>query len=83
MKQGAIHGSLFLLYQLRVVLNCLFDLLRFDADVPLCGGCAAVLQQSLNQRNVKSVCVVDLRCIPLAETVGADPLITQIVADDP
>ena len=65
-----------------MVLYRLFDLLRLDDDVPLCGGCTAVLQQSLNQRNVKTVCVINLRCVSLAETVGADPIIVQIVAHD-
>ena len=71
-----------LLYQLCMVLDCGFDLLRFNTDVPLCSGCAAVLQQSLNQRNVKSVCVVNLRRVPLAEAVSADPIEVQIIAYD-
>ena len=70
------------LYQLCMVLDCGFDLLWFNADVPLCSGCTAMLQQPLHQRNVKAVCVVDLRCIPLAEAVSADPLEVQIVAHD-
>ena len=64
------------------MLNCLLNSLGFDADVPLCGGCATVLQQPLNQRNVKAVCVVDFRCVPFGETVGADAIKTQIVAHD-
>lgn len=71
-----------LLYQLCMVLDCCFDFLRLDADVPLCGGCATVLQQPLNQRNVKAVCVVDFRCVPFAEAVSADPLEVQIVTHD-
>ena len=34
------------LYQLCVILNCLLNFLRLNADVPLRGGCAAVLQPS-------------------------------------
>ena len=41
-----------------------------------------MLQQPLHQRDVVIVFVVDLRCIPLAETVGADPFQIQIVAHD-
>ena len=59
-----------------MVLDCGFDLLGFDADVSLSGRGGTVLQQSLNQRNVESVFVVDLRCIPLAKTVGAAPSIS-------
>ena len=36
------------LHQHRMILNGLFNSLWFNADVTLCGGGAAVLQQSLN-----------------------------------
>ena len=65
-----------------MVLNCLLNSLGFDADVPLCGGCAAVLQQPLYKSNIVAVVLVYLRCVPLAETVGADILIAQVVAYD-
>lgn len=65
-----------------MVLDRCFDFLRLNADVSLCGRCAAVLQQSLNQRNIKAVFVVDLCCIPLAEAVCADSFQFQIVAHD-
>lgn len=65
-----------------MVLDCGFDLLGFDTDVSLRGGGGTVLQQSLNQRNVETVIVVDLRRIPLAETVGADPFQIQIITHD-
>ena len=65
-----------------MVLYCCFDLLRLDTDVPLCGECTAVLQQSLHQRNVKAVCIVDFRCVPLAKTVGTDTLVPQVIADN-
>ena len=39
-----------------------------------------MLQQPLNQRDVVIVFVVDLRRIPFAETVSADPFQIQIVA---
>ena len=71
------------LYQIRMILYRLFDPLWLDADVTLRGGGTAVLQESLDKGDVIAVCLVDLRCVPLAKTVGADPLVTQIVADDP
>lgn len=60
----------------------LFNPLRLDADVPLCDGGGAVLQEPLDQGNVIAVRIVNLCCVPLAEAVGADALITQIVTDD-
>ena len=65
-----------------MVLDCGFDLLRLDADVSLRGGGGTVLQQPLHQRDVVIVFVVDLRCIPLAETMGADPFQIQIITHD-
>ena len=66
-----------------MILNCLLDFLRLDADVPLRGGCGTVLKQPLHQRYVKAVCVVNFRCVPLAEAVGADPIEAQVIAHDP
>ena len=65
-----------------MILNCLLNLLRFDADVSLRGGCGTVLKEPLHQCYVKAVCVVDFRCVPLAEAVGTDTLVPQIVADN-
>ena len=65
-----------------MLLNSLFDPLWLDANIPLSGGSAAVLQQSLNQDDVVTVGLVDLGSVPLAETVGADALVAQVVADD-
>ena len=65
-----------------MILNGLFNSLWLDADVTLRGGCAAVLQESLDKGDVIAICLVDLRCVPLAKTVGADSLETQIVADN-
>ena len=62
-----------------MVLDCGFDLLGFDADVSLSGRSGTVLQQSLNQRNIESILVVDLRRIPFAKTVGGDSLEVQMV----
>lgn len=53
---------------------------RLDSDVPLGGSCAAVLQQVLDKDNVVVVVLVDLRGIILPEAMGADPLISQIIA---
>ena len=58
--------------QLCMILNGLFDALWLNADVPLRGGCAAVLQQSLHKGNIVAVIFVNLRSVPLAEAVGAD-----------
>jgi len=41
-----------------------------------------MLKQPLNQRNIVSVSLVNLRGIPLAEAVGADTLIAKVVADN-
>ena len=65
-----------------MVLNCLLNTLGFDADVPLGCGSGTVLQQPLDKGNVEPVFVVDFRGVPLAEAVGADALIAQIVAHD-
>ena len=63
-----------------MILNCLLNSLRLNTNVSLRGGCAAMLKEPLHQCYIEPVCVVAFRCIPLAETVGADPLVTQIVA---
>ena len=62
-------------------LNCLLDPLRLDADVSLRHRCAAVLQEPLNKSNIIAIVLVDLRGVPLAEAVCADPFIAQIIAD--
>ena len=66
-----------------MILNGLFNPLWLNADVTLCGGGTAVLQKPLNKGDVIDIGLVDLCRIPFAETVGADALVTQIVADDP
>lgn len=65
-----------------MILNRRFDLLRLDADIPLCGACAAVLQQPLHKGYIEAIGVVDLRSVPLAEAVGADPVEAQVITDD-
>ena len=60
-----------------MILNCFLNSLRFNADVSLCGGCAAMLKEPLHQCYVKSVGIVDFGCIPLAETVSADTLTSR------
>ena len=79
-RKGSL-GSLFL-YQIGMILDCLFNFLRFDADIPLCGACAAVLQQPLHKGYIEAVGIVDFRCVPLAEAVGADPLKAQVITDN-
>lgn len=41
-----------------------------------------MLKEPLHQRYVKAVCIVDFRCVPLAEAVGTDTLVPQIIADN-
>lgn len=65
-----------------MVLDCLLNPLRLDADIPLCGGGAAVLQEPLHKGNIITVILVNLRCVPLAEAVSAYIRIAQIVTDD-
>ena len=79
--QGAIRGSL-ISYQLCVVLNRLLYPLRLDADIALCGGGGAVLQQPLDKGDIVAVILVNLRGIPLAEAVGADVRVAQIITDN-
>ena len=69
--------------KIRMILNGLFDPLWLNADVTLRGGGTAVLQKPLNKGDVIAIGLVDLRCVPFAKTVGADALVTQIVADYP
>ena len=64
-----------------MILNCLLNFLWLNADVSLRGGCGTVLKEPLHQCYVKAVCVVDFRCVPLAEAVGTDTLVPQIIAD--
>ena len=66
-----------------MILNCLLNSLRLNADIPLGGGSGTMLQKPLHQRNIEAVGLVYLRCIPLAEAVGTDALIAQIVAYTP
>ena len=73
MEWTFVH-SIFL-YQLCMILNCLLNSLWLNADIPLCGGGRTMLQQPLYQRNIEAVSLVNLRCIPLAETVSTDTLV--------
>ena len=66
-----------------MILNCLLNSLRLNADVSLRGGCAAMLKEPLHQRNIKAIGIINLRSIPFAEAVGTDSLIAQIVAYNP
>lgn len=50
-----------------------------DADVSLCHGDGAVLQQLLHQGDIVIVILVDLGCEEFPERMGADILIAQIV----
>ena len=61
--------------------NRLLDPLGFNSNVALRDGCAAVLQQTLDQGNVEAVVLVDLRGVPFAEAVRADALIAEVITD--
>ena len=61
--------------------NGILQLLLLDADVALCHGSAAVLQELLDQRNIVVAVFVNLRCVILSEAMCADTGETQIVAD--
>lgn len=80
-KPEQVIASAFL-HQLCMSFYCLFYPLRLDADVPLGHSGRTVLQEPLNKGNVIAVVFVYLGCIPLAEAVGADALISKVVADN-
>ena len=65
-----------------MILNGLLDSLRFNADIPLRGGGAAVLQQSLDKYDVIAIVLVNFGGIPLAKAVGTDTVKAQVIADD-
>ena len=65
-----------------MIQNCFFNPLRLHADITLGSGGGAVLQKPLHQGNVITTVFVNLRSIPFAEAVSADPLEAQIIADD-
>ena len=58
-----------------MILNCLLNSLRLDADIPLRSGCRTMLQKPLYQRYIKAICIIDFRCVPLVEAVGTDTLV--------
>ena len=64
-----------------MTLDGLFDLLGLDTDIPLGHGGGGVLQELLYQGDVVPAVLVDLRGVELAEAVGADPRIAQVVTD--
>ena len=55
--------------------KCLLDALWFHADVSLCGGRGAVLQEPLHQGDVLAVVVIDFRCEEFTEGMSADVFI--------
>ena len=58
-----------------MILDCLLDPLRLNANIPLGDGGAAVLQKPLDKGYVVTAAFVDLRGVPLAEAMGADAII--------
>ena len=69
-------------YQIRMILYRLFDPLWLNAYIPLRGAGTAMLQQSLHQGDIEAVGIVNFCCVPLAKTVGADPLVAQVITDN-
>ena len=65
-----------------MVLYRRFYPLRLNTDVSLCDGGGAVLQKPLHKSNIVAVGLVNLRGVPLAETVCADTLKAQIVTNN-
>ena len=65
-----------------MVLDSLLYPLRLNADIPLRGGGAAMLQQPLHKGDIVTVILVNLRRIPLAEAVSAYVGIVKIITDD-
>ena len=78
---GYYYCTPLVLYQFSMSFNCLFNPLRFDADVSLRNGCAAMLQQTLDKGNVIAVVPIDFRGVPFSEAVSADALITEVITD--
>ena len=66
-----------------MVLYRLLNPLRLNANITLCGSCAAMLKEPLHQCYIKPIGIVDFGCVPLAEAVGTDTLIAQIVTYNP
>ena len=64
-----------------MALNRRFIPLRFYAYIPLRHRRTAMLQESLNEGDIIAICLVNFSSIPLAEAVGADALIAQVIAD--
>ena len=62
-------------------LNGLFDLLLLDADIALCHGGGGMLQKLLDQGNVIVAVLVNLCGVELAEAMGADACIAQVITD--
>ena len=60
-------------------LNSCFNPLRFDSDVSLSNGGGTVLEKSLDKGDVIPAGFVNLCGVPLAETVSADALKSQII----
>ena len=65
-----------------MLFNGVFELFILDTDITLRYGCAAVLQELLDQHNIVSVILIDLGGIKLTERMRRDLLvILQIFAD--
>ena len=65
-----------------MILNCLLNSLRLNADVPLSHSGRTVLQEPLHKGNVIAIVFVNLSRVPFTEAVSAYSVIAEIVADD-
>ena len=65
-----------------MLLYCLLNSLRLYADIPLCGGCTAMLKEPLHQCYIVAIGIIDFCGIPLAKAVGADSLEAQVITDN-
>lgn len=63
-------------------LYCFLYPLRFDTNISLRSRSRAVLQEPLDKCDVVAIVLVNLCRIPLAETVGAYALKSQVITHD-
>ena len=68
--------------QFQMFFNSSFKLLLLYADVLLCNGGTAVLEQLLNKNNVISVVNVYFGCVVLPKAVSTYIFITEIVTNN-
>ena len=80
-KKSIDGNEIIFLYQRSMVFDRLFNPLRFQTDITLRDRRTTMLQKSLNERDIVTVVLVYLGSVPLSETVRADPVVTEEVAN--